>query len=341
MADAAPGTDGGAGVSGSGGSADPTATAAADLRAVEACLETVGASRSLRLGEASRHLLRAGGKRLRALLGCAVMRALGADPRLRLELLAAVELVHTGSLLHDDLLDGSAVRRGRPAVHVAYDPHTAVLAGDMLLSWAFERLARDGTREIQIALGVAVRELCEGEVLERERRFDPAADLAHARTVNRLKTASLFAYAAETGARLAEAPEALRAACREYGTALGEAFQTADDLLDWQGDAAALGKPVGQDLRQGLVTVPAALGLERDPALRPALAALWQAGPEAQEEPLEILRRGFDRVGAFEAARALAAADVARAVAAAERLPEGPWRGALAQAARAAVGRSR
>jgi octaprenyl-diphosphate synthase len=303
-----------------------------DLRAVEESLCRFRARHASRIGAAARHLLDAGGKRLRPLLSCATARALGHDPRPQIDLVAAVELVHAGSLLHDDVIDGAELRRGRRAAHAEFDAHTAILAGDFLFSWAFDRLARDGSRELQIAMGDAIRNLCEGEVLERERRFDATADLAHARLVNRLKTAELFAYAAEAGTLLAGADESARGAARAYGLALGEAFQTVDDLLDWAGDAAALGKPPGQDLAEGLVTVPAALGLERDPELRGAIRAAWDAAGGDGGRAADEVRGRLERCGAFAAARA------GEALAG---LPAGPWRDRLAQAARAAVSRDR
>ena len=138
-----------------------------DLRAIEDSLLRFHARHATRIGDAARHLLDAGGKRLRPLLTCAVVRSLGGAPRPSIDVVAAVELVHAGSLLHDDVIDGATLRRGRPSVHAAFDAHTAILAGDFLFSWAFDRLAREGSRELQVAMGDAIRALCEGEVLER------------------------------------------------------------------------------------------------------------------------------------------------------------------------------
>jgi octaprenyl-diphosphate synthase len=228
-------------------------------------------------------------------------------------------------------------------VHAAFDVHTAILAGDFLFSWAFDRLARDGSRELQIAMGDAIRDLCEGEVLERERLFDPAVGPEHARRVNRLKTAGLFAYAAEAGALLAGVDGTVRDALRAYGMALGEAFQAVDDLLDWEGDPEALGKPPGRDLAVGLVTVPVALGAEREPSLREAIRGFWHAAGDGREaaERLAELRRRLARLGAFDAARELAQADARRATEALGVLPRGAWRERLARAALLAVERDR
>jgi len=310
-----------------------------DREAVEASLRDLRTEHSLRLGDAARSLLEAGGKRVRALLTCAAARALGFDPRPHAALVAVVELVHAGSLLHDDVLDAAAVRRGRPSVHVAYDAHTAILAGDLLLSWAFDRLARSGPRDLQVALGEASRAVCEGEVLERERRRDPTADVAHVRRVHHLKTAVLFGYAAEAAALLAGAPPTARHALRRYGLALGQAFQAADDLLDWEGHPESLGKPSGQDLAEGLVNLPLALGAERDPSLRAAARACWDAGPDAGPGRRLALRDALRRVGAFDATRALAREDARRAVDAVRALPPSPWRDWLEFAAATAADR--
>jgi octaprenyl-diphosphate synthase len=322
---------------------DVSAVVLADLAAIEQSLTRVGASHPTRISAAARHNLDAGGKRLRALLTATVMRALGCDPRGEIDLIAAVELVHAGSLLHDDVIDGAELRRGRRAVHIAFDAHTAILAGDALLSWAFDRLARLGTRDLQIAMGDVIRDLGEGEALERERLFDATVDLVHVRRVNRLKTAMLFGYAAEAGALLVAASPAVCAAARAYGIALGEAFQPMDDLLDWEGDPKALGKQLGQDLAEGLVTLPVALAADRDPTVRDHIRAFWHAakGSAHATERLAEVRRKIEDAGAFAATRELCARDADRAIASLDAFPPGVWRDQLVASAAAAPTRER
>ena len=299
-----------------------------DAAAIEQSLAGVRAEAAPRLTAAARHSLLAGGKRLRPLLTCAVMRTLGREPGEWSGVFAAVELIHCGSLLHDDVIDDAETRRGRPAAHVAFDPHTAILAGDLLLALALERLARSGTAALQLAAARAIMEVCQGEVLEREQRFDPEVDLERVRRINHLKTAALFGYAAEAGALLAGAGDAARAAARAFGGALGDAFQTVDDLLDWQGDAATVGKPVGRDLGGGLVTVPVALACAREPSLRAVVRRVLAARRAGHPSPvpLDDLAAELERAGAFAAARELAAADARAATLALGRLPAGPWR---------------
>jgi len=326
--------------------ATPAAASAAALRGdlafIEASLAALETAHAPRLGAAARHSLLAGGKRLRPLLTCAVMRAFDRDPAPHGDVIAAVELIHCGTLLHDDVIDEAETRRGRTAAHVAYGPHTAILAGDLLLALALERLARCGCAALQVAAATAIAEVCQGEVLEREQRFDPDVDLGRARLVNHLKTAALFGYAAEAGALLAGAFDREREAAQAFGRALGDAFQTVDDLLDWEGDAATVGKPVGHDLADGLVTVPLALACERDPELRVTVRRVLEAGRAGAASPVELpdLAARVERSGAFAAARELAAADGRAAAAALARLPAGPWRGWLDETVRRALERT-
>jgi geranylgeranyl pyrophosphate synthase len=314
-----------------------------DLLEIERELAAVCGEPVTRIEKAARHALDGGGKHARPRLTNAVLRALGRDPRPHASLVIAVELAHNGSLLHDDVIDGSATRRGSAAGHVAFDVPTAILAGDMLLTLAMERVAEAGPRRLQVALAVAVRQLSQGASLEREFLFDDQVGTEHARRVNHLKTAVLFSYAAEAGAVLAEACDDVCAAARGYGLSLGQAFQTTDDLLDLCGDPSRLGKPIGQDLAAGEVTLPVALALEREPALRGLVHEIWQRtreGGSAQQVVLE-LRRRMDANGALAAARRLAEEDASRACSELDALPAGPWRDILRELALGVVARER
>jgi octaprenyl-diphosphate synthase len=314
---------------------------ALDLERIEGELDAVCAAPESRIERVARHALDGVGKRARPRLSFAVGRALGRDLGADVALVVASELAHTGSLLHDDIIDGARTRRGRAAGHVAYDVPTAILAGDLLLTLAMERVAGRGPRALQVALAAAVRDLTLGAALERERLFDLEAGLDNARRVNRLKTGALFAYAAEAGAILAGARGAHRAAAHAYGLALGEAFQTADDLLDLTGDPSTLGKPIGQDLAAGEITVPVALALERDPGLDDVVLEVWRT-TRSGADPGGLLVELRDRMklsGAVSAASAIAREDADRARAALDLLPAGPWRDRLGDLARAAVDR--
>jgi octaprenyl-diphosphate synthase len=312
-----------------------------DHRAIEASLRRLAPAYPNGVGAIAAAHLTAGGKRVRPLLTCAVVRACGGEPR-AIDAIAASELVHAGSLLHDDIIDGATTRRGRPAAHTVVGTHAAVLAGDYLVAWAFEAVSQAGVAALTTTLAVAIRDLVEGEVLERARLFEAGVDLGHARLVNRLKTGALFGYAAEAGALLAGADDGVRTAARDYGLALGEAFQIVDDVLDWEGVPGMLGKPVGQDLLQGTVTIPLALACAADPGLRAAVGACWEALAAGQdpERHLQAVASGVKRTRALVDARDLARAEVCRAVAALGAFPDGPWRGRLARIAEEITRRS-
>jgi octaprenyl-diphosphate synthase len=304
-----------------------------DRLAVERTLAQLLGTPETRIDEAASRELLAGGKRLRPLLTCVVMRVLGRDPLPHLRHVVPVELAHTGSLLHDDIIDEATTRRGLEAAHLAFDVPTAVLAGDNLVVLALEQLARGAPPELLGALCGAIRELCAGESLERERRFDDSVELDHCRRVSRLKTASLFGYAARAGAILAGAAESVGRAAEAFGVGLGLAFQTTDDLLDFRGDPSALGKPIGRDLELGMVTVPLAIALERDRSLRRLVRSFWRDGKQAGRT-LERIHERMARVGAFAETRRLAAEDAARAMAALGSLPSSRWRDHLREIAR-------
>jgi len=311
-----------------------------DRRAIEKALAAAMGSNGTRIDSAARHSLLDGGKRVRPLLTCAVLRAFGKNPREFVDLVIAVEMAHAGSLLHDDVIDESPTRRGHVTPHVEFDIPTAVLAGDRLVMLGVEHLARGGPSEMLVRFCAAVKDLCIGESLERERRFDSTVDLEQVREVNRLKTAALFGYAAEAGAILAEAPPRLRSAARDYGLAVGEAFQTTDDHLDFCGDPGAMGKAIGQDLVAGVVTVPLAIALERSPDLREDVVRVWSTQRDDEVSTrLAKLREGMTQVGALSATLRLAAEDATRAESAARLLPASPWRNRLADLARTIVGR--
>jgi octaprenyl-diphosphate synthase len=304
-----------------------------DLAAIESSLGRVFAEPDLHIERAGRSVLLRGGKRVRPMLSCVVLRALGGDPTAHIDVLTAVELAHAGSLLHDDIIDEASMRRGRPCAHLLFDVPTAILAGDALLTVAFERAA-EGPPALWRSFSAAVRDVCTGEALERERLFDTASDLAHARLVNRLKTASLFRYAAQAGAILAGAATDTVAAARAYGSALGEAFQLGDDLLDFQGDPAAIGKPIGMDLAAGCVTAPVAIALERDPSLCEAVLELWRSENGVGPRILAGLRTRMARVGAFAMTQELADECAEKARAAAGCLADGLWHDQLVAVAR-------
>lgn len=223
-----------------------------------------------RLFEAMRHATLGGGKRLRPFLAVAAGRLFGVPEAATLRAGAAVELIHSYSLIHDDLpaMDDAALRRGRPSCHRAFDEATAILAGDALQALAFEVLARDDwpadaaqrtvlVRDLAIAAGGAG--MCGGQMIDllAERRD---LDLAEITTLQRLKTGAIIGFACEAAAVLGRAGDAERESLRGYARDLGLAFQIQDDLLDLAGDSAATGKDAGRDAEVGKATFVRLLG---------------------------------------------------------------------------------
>ena len=209
------------------------------------------------------HLISAGGKRLRPLITLAAARVCGGGGENAAKLAAAVEFIHTATLLHDDVVDGSEMRRGKTAAHLIWGSAQSVLVGDFLFSRSFELMVEDGSlRALQI-LSRASSVIAEGEVLQLTRAHDLKLSQALYLEIIGAKTAELFAAAAEAGAVAAQADAARAAALRSYGLNLGLAFQLVDDALDYGGQSEVLGKNAGDDFREGKSTLPLLLAIQR------------------------------------------------------------------------------
>ena len=254
-----------------------------------------------RVYEAMRYSALAPGKRLRPLLVLASARLFGVARHSALQVAAAIEMVHAYSLIHDDLpaMDNSDLRRGRPTCHKAFDEATAVLAGDGLLTMAFEVLTHADTHgdpavrcELASALGQAAG--CAGMV--GGQMIDLIAetqtlDIGAITRLQRMKTGALIAFSCEAGAILAKAPHELRTALRGYAHDLGLAFQIADDLLDVEGSTAETGKPVGADAAAGKATFVSILGVERARAQARLLVDQAVAHLDLFEQRADLLRQ--------------------------------------------------
>lgn len=209
-----------------------------------------------RIPELSTHLIEAGGKRLRPVLTLAAAKLCGYEGEHQVRLAAAVEFIHTATLLHDDVVDESAKRRGRPTANILFGNQQSVLVGDYLFARSFQLMIEAESIRVLDILAGASAVIAEGEVLQLTGQHDLAGGEARYFQVIRSKTAALFAAAAEVGGVVAAASEAEIAALRAYGDALGIAFQLVDDRLDYGGAAAAMGKNVGDDFRDGKATLP-------------------------------------------------------------------------------------
>ena len=229
----------------------------ADMEAVNALIQTRMASRHApRIPEVTRHLVDAGGKRLRPMLTLAAAQMCGYDGPYHIHLAATVEFIHTATLLHDDVVDESAQRRGRPTANLLWDNKSSVLVGDYLFSRSFQLMTETGSMDVLRILSDASATIAEGEVLQMTAAQDLATDEAIYLQVVRGKTAALFSAATEVGGVIAGAEPAIVKALFDYGDALGIAFQIVDDLLDYQGQPSVTGKNVGDDFRERKLTLP-------------------------------------------------------------------------------------
>jgi octaprenyl-diphosphate synthase len=260
---------------------------AASLYLVERAMAEQLGSTSALVGQVSGHVLGAGGKRVRPALLLLSAELCGyAGPRC-VQIAAAVELLHTATLLHDDVVDLAELRRGRPSANAIWGNRRAVLAGDFLYARASAMIVEDGDLDILWIFADTIRRMAEGELLQLERSFDATVTEAHYFQVIERKSAVLLAAACESGGIVAGVTRAERRRLAEFGRQVGLAFQLRDDALDYEAGEAELGKRPYTDLREGKVTLPLLLALKRaTPAEREAVASLLKtAARNAELEP--------------------------------------------------------
>ncbi|WP_417713282.1 polyprenyl synthetase family protein [Pseudophaeobacter arcticus] len=271
------------------------ATLSGEMDAVNTLIQTRMASKHApRIPEVTAHLVGAGGKRLRPMLTLAAARLCGYEGEHHIKLAATVEFIHTATLLHDDVVDESGQRRGRPTANLLWDNKSSVLVGDYLFSRSFQLMVETGSLRVLDILANASATIAEGEVLQMTAASNLATDEAVYLQVVRGKTAALFSAATEVGGVIAEAPAEQIKALFDYGDALGIAFQIADDLLDYQGDAATTGKNVGDDFRERKLTLP-------------VIKAVAQASDEERAFWTRTIEKGQQQEGDLEQALALMA----------------------------------
>ncbi len=234
-----------------------------DLRRVEHLLREGVRSVAALIPEVGDHTFASGGKRIRPVLVLLTSRLCGYRGPRALQIAAAAEYLHSASLLHDDVVDGASVRRGRPSANARFGAQLAILVGDFMYARACQMLVEDGSIDILSLYADALREMAEGEVLQLSQSFDPNVTESVYMDVIGRKTASLLGVAAESGAILGGVTSAESRSVREYGWELGLAFQLVDDALDYVGTSEKLGKPPLQDLSEGKVTLPLLATLKR------------------------------------------------------------------------------
>ncbi len=313
--------------------------AAADMGGVDALITARLDSPVPVIPALAEHLIAAGGKRLRPLLTVAAARLAGGTDDACLKLAAAVEFIHTATLLHDDVVDGSQLRRGKVAAHLIWGGASSVLVGDFLFARSFELMVETGSLRSLSILAKASSVIAEGEVLQLTRAHDLNLDQHTYLEIIRAKTAELFAASAEAGAVSAGAPEPQIAALRAYGLNLGLAFQLADDALDYSGVAETLGKNAGDDFREGKATLPLLLAIARS---GPREAEFWERAIGRLDQTEADFRRAREIIvgtGALQATLDLGADYAETAKAALAVFPDGEWRRSLEALADFAVSR--
>ena len=286
------------------------------------------------------HIVAGGGKRLRPMLTLGSARLCGYRGDRHVALAAAVEFIHTATLLHDDVVDASDRRRGRVTANAVWGNQPAVLVGDFLFSRAFELMVADGSLRVLEILSRASAIIAEGEVRQLMTTGDTAATEADYLTVIQSKTAELFAAASRIGAVLAGRPEAEEEALDRFGRNLGTAFQLIDDMLDFSLGGSELGKNVGDDFRDGKMTLPVLLAFARGDAEE---RGFWRRTIEDLDQQPGDLERAIDLVGqrgALADTLSRAKSYAAAAIEALAPLPDGPERRALVAAAAFAGDRS-
>ncbi len=307
--------------------ANPLSLIATDMAAVDRLIADRLQSSVPLVGDVATYLITAGGKRLRPALLLMVAGAIGYNHDHRHVLAAVVEFIHTATLLHDDVVDESSLRRGRPTANASFGNAASVLVGDFLYSRAFQMMVACGNLRVLDILADATNVIAEGEVLQLMNMRDPNLSQDDYLKVIRSKTSKLFEASARLPAVLQGADARLEQACADYGQALGTAFQVVDDVLDYEGDHTRLGKNLGDDLREGKTTLPLILAMQAGSAEQRGVIeqAIAQGDVSAMPQILDIL----NATGAIEQAKRVAHEQAREAIAAAQQLPAGPYQLAL------------
>ena len=301
-------------------SSSPLSVIAPDMREVDRVIAQRLDSGVPLVGQVSQYIISAGGKRLRPALLLLICGALGFKGEQRFNLAAVVEFIHTATLLHDDVVDDSSMRRGNATANETFGNPASVLVGDFLYSRAFQMMVDADSMRIMQVLADATNIIAEGEVLQLMNMHNAALDEAGYLQVIRSKTAKLFEASARVGAILAGAKPDIEEACAEYGQALGTAFQVIDDVLDYTGNASEMGKNLGDDLREGKTTLPLIAAMQRGNAdQRDLIKSAIETGDVSLIDQVVAI---VSSTGALEVAREAAAQEANRAIAAAQELPK-------------------
>ena len=275
------------------------------------------------------YIVDAGGKRLRPMLTLLASKACGIDSQQHIPMAAVIEFIHTATLLHDDVVDMSTLRRGRPTANAKWNNPSSVLVGDFIYSRAFQVLVKIGDMRIMKIIADTTNKIAEGEVLQLIAKNNPSASEVNYMQVIENKTAILFQAAAHCGALLANADEASEKGLRNFGKSIGMAFQLIDDVLDYAGDATDLGKNIGDDLAEGKPTLPLIYAIEKGDKQQQKLIQqalrTEQLNPEMLKDVIEIVRQS----GGLEYTQSLAKAQSKAALNCLQALPDSEYRQAM------------
>ncbi|MDN4053436.1 octaprenyl diphosphate synthase [Massilia sp. YIM B02763] len=315
-----------------------TRTIAADMEAVNTVIRQRLQSEVALVNQIAEYIISAGGKRIRPVLVLLLANAYGYKGAGHHELAAVVEFIHTATLLHDDVVDESSMRRGRQTANAMFGNAASVLVGDYLYSRSFEMMTSLNDMRVMQILSRATTVIAEGEVLQLLNMHDPDVTQESYLRVIRSKTAKLFEAAAQLGALVAGADDARIEAAGEYGRSLGTAFQLIDDVLDYAGDAAEIGKNVGDDLREGKPTLPLIYVMENGSSeQRELIRSCIEQGDETH---FDAVLAAVTSSGALDFTRREAEAAARRAAASIADLPDTEYKQALLQLCSFAVDRN-
>ena len=308
------------------------------MQAVDQLIHERLSSDVLLINQLGQYIVNSGGKRLRPLLVLLAANACGYSGRYHLNLAAIVEFIHTATLLHDDVVDASELRRGRETANALWGNEASVLVGDFLYSRAFEMMVEVGNMRIMEIMAQTTNTIAEGEVMQLLNCHDPDTSELQYMEVIRCKTAKLFEAAARIGAVLGGQPPAIEEAIAAYGMHLGTAFQLIDDVLDYSADATEIGKNIGDDLAEGKPTLPLIYVLRKGTPEQ--VAVVREAIEHGGRDDIEAVQKAIESVGgiAYTAQSARSAAE--QAMQSLQSLPASPYKDALYALAEFSVSRT-
>ena len=309
----------------------------ADFEAVDRVIKHRLHSQVALVDQVASYIIYAGGKRLRPLLVLLAARACGHRGDQHVDAAAVIEFIHTATLLHDDVVDGSSLRRGRETANEVFGNATSVLVGDFLYSRAFQMMVALDRMAVMRIMGDATNAIAEGEVLQLMNAHDAATTEARYLDVINRKTARLFQAAAQIGAVISDAPAEIEESLARYGRHIGTAFQLVDDALDYQADEATLGKHLGDDLAEGKPTLPLIYAMQHGDAGQQAM--IREAVEKGGLEQLPAITRAVASLGGLAYTARLAECEAKQALAALAPLPESVFKEGLSGLARFAVAR--